>query len=91
MILFQVETHWVCYYNDSKETISDHRYYFDSYGLPPPIEIVEYLGGYTPSVAQHNIYQIQKSGKICGHLCLYFLNRITKGNDFNNVIFSLLK
>ena len=71
-------THWVCYFN---------HYYFDSYGLPPPLEIVEYLG----ENSEYNIYQIQKSGQICGHLCLYFLNRITKGMEFNEIIFSLLK
>ena len=71
-------THWVCYFN---------HYYFDSYGLPPPLEIVEYLG----DNLEYNIYQIQKSGQICGHLCLYFLNRITKGMEFNEIIFSLLK
>ena len=82
-------THWVCYYNG---------YYFDSYGLPPPLEIVEYLGENSalseqlPKVdLEYNIYQIQKSGQICGHLCLYFLNRITKGMEFNEIIFSLLK
>ena len=73
-------THWVCYFNN---------YYFDSYGLPPPLEIVEYLG----DNLEYNIYQIglQKSGQICGHLCLNFLNRITKGMVFNGIIFSLLK
>ena len=82
-------THWVCYFN---------HYYFDSYGLPPPLEIVEYLGDNSalseqlPNVdLEYNIYQIQKSGQICGHLCLYFLNRITKGMEFNEIIFSLLK
>ena len=71
-------THWVCYFN---------HYYFDSYGLPPPLEIVEYL----EDNLEYNIYQTQKSGQICGHLCLYFLNRITKGMEFNEIIFSLLK
>ena len=71
-------THWVCYFN---------HYYFDSYGLPPPLEIVEYLG----DNLEYNIYRILKSGQICGHLCLYFLNRITKGMEFNEIIFSLLK
>ena len=71
-------THWVCYFNNC---------YFDSYGLPPPLEIVQYLG----DNLEYNIYQIQKSGQICGHLCLYFLNRITKGMVFNDIVFSLLK
>ena len=71
-------THWVCYFNN---------YYLDSYGLPPPLEIVEYLG----DNLEYIIFQIQRSGQICGHLCLYFLNRITKGMEFNEIIFSLLK
>ena len=76
-------THWVCY-----STVDPGKsYYFDSYGLPPPLEIVEYLG----DSLEYNIYQIQKSDQICGHLCLYFLNRITKGMVFNDIIFSLLK
>ena len=31
-------THWVCYYSNEKES-----FYFDSYGLDPPDEIVDYL------------------------------------------------
>jgi hypothetical protein len=31
-------THWVCWYRDG-----DNKYYFDSYGLDPPIELVKYL------------------------------------------------
>ena len=76
-------THWVCY----SAVDPGQNYYFDSYGLPPPLEIVQYLG----DNLEYNIYQIQKSGQICGHLCLYFLNRITKGMVFNDIIFSLLK
>ena len=38
-------THWVCYFNN---------YYFDTYGLSPPLEIVEYLG----DNLEYNIYQI---------------------------------
>ena len=81
-------THWVCYFNNLPSAAAqEQNYYFDSYGLPPPLEIVEYLG----DNLEYNIYQIQKSGQICGHLCLYFLNRITKGMEFNEIIFSLLK
>ena len=81
-------THWVCYFNNLPSAVDPgQNYYFDSYGLPPPLEIVEYLG----DNLEYNIYQIQKSGQICGHLCLYFLNRITKGMVFNDIIFSLLK
>ena len=30
-------SHWVCVFNDKAA-----KYYFDSYGLPPPIEVVKF-------------------------------------------------
>jgi len=43
-------THWVCWYKDS-----DKKYYFDSYGLIPPSELVQYLR----SPILYNTEQIQ--------------------------------
>ena len=31
-------THWVAWYKDNND-----KYYFDSYGLQPPVELVRYL------------------------------------------------
>ena len=31
-------SHWTCWYKDGKE-----RYYFDSFGEPPPVELEKYL------------------------------------------------
>ncbi|ELU13787.1 hypothetical protein CAPTEDRAFT_213857 [Capitella teleta] len=36
-------THWVAWHKKGQ-----HKYYFDSYGLPPPTEMIEYLGRGTP-------------------------------------------
>lgn len=61
-------THWTSYVKTDKNV-----YYFDSYGkLPPPLELMNYLG------SGCNIYcnykRFQKFGTvICGHLCLQFL------------------
>ena len=30
-------SHWVCIYNNQA------KYYFDSYGLPPPVEVMKFL------------------------------------------------
>lgn len=62
-------THWVAYYKKGS-----HKYYFDSFGdAPPPIELTKYLG----NNISYNYNNFQKSGVICGHLCLVFLIYIT--------------
>ena len=73
-------THWVCYRKNH-----DKMYYFDSYGLQPPLEIEDYLNG----EINYNEFQIQDFDQVvCGHLCLYVLSSKL---SFDNVIFSLLK
>ena len=79
-----IGTHWVAYYKNI-----DLKIYFDSYGFPPPLELIYYLKDVTKS----NIYQIQPNNTvICGHLCLYVLKSLVKdkGNDFNDIILELL-
>ena len=46
-------THWVARYKNGKTKI-----YFDSYGVQPPIEVVEYLG----SPIRYNTDQLQRAG-----------------------------
>ena len=71
-------THWVCYYENK---------YFDSYGIQPPLEIINYLG----LGIEYNKFQIQDfETVVCGHLCLYVLSRLSKGDDFNNILIFLL-
>ena len=45
-------THWVAWYKDGKD-----KYYFDSYGLQPPNELVKYLR----SKIFYNTEQVQRS------------------------------
>jgi len=71
-------THWVCWFCADKI-----NYYFDSFGLSPPLEIQQYLRGQI----EINISQVQPFGtNICGHLCLYILNKLDKGEKLKNVI-----
>ena len=80
-------THWICYYKKDKK-----KYYFDSYGnvIDKPFkELVKYLG-------KDNIYyndsQVQSYNDppICGHLCVYVLNELSKGKKFEKVINNLI-
>jgi hypothetical protein len=66
-------THWVAYYRN-KKTVN----YFDSFGnLPPPIELVKYLG--SDCKIYYNYKKYQNYGSInCGQLCLHFLYEFNK-------------
>lgn len=73
-------THWVCWWKKGKV-----KYYFDSYGVQPPTELIEYLG-----CLVYNTTQIQKAGTvICGHLCLYVLKKLSEGDSLENIINNL--
>ena len=58
------------------------KIYFDSYGIQPPIEVVEYLG----SPIHYNTNQLQPAGQVFfRHLCLYVLKELGAGNEFQSV------
>jgi len=59
---------------------------FDSCGLPPPVELVDYL----KSPFYCNSKRLQFGDTVfCGHLCLYALKKLGDGCDFQNIINSL--
>ena len=71
-------THWVAWFKDGKNKI-----YFDSYGIQPTKEIIQYLG----QGINYNTDQVQPRGEVfCGHLCLYVLKELNGGKDFQSVI-----
>ena len=71
-------THWVAWYKDGNE-----KFYFDSYGLPPPSELIKYL----QSPLLYNSEQIQPKGQvICGHLCLYVLQQMSARKNLQEII-----
>lgn len=77
-------THWVCY--NKKEGILR---YFDSFGLPPPVELLNYIGKPEGFSLEYNTFQLQKNEPICGHLCLAVLKQLSNGEDFLTVLLSL--
>ena len=73
-------THWVCYYKNK-----DKCYYFDSFGLDPPIELQKYLN----SDIELSTFQIQKFNiHHCGYYCILVLKLLEKYN-YKNIILSL--
>lgn len=76
-----VGSHWVCWYKKGAE-----KFYFDSYGLHPTTELIDYL----KSPVYYNSERIQPDGEVfCGHLCLYILKKLSDGVYFQEVINSL--
>lgn len=61
-------THWVAYCK-RRNNVS----YYDSFGVAPPTELINYLG--KNSLITYSYEQDQRVDQvICGHLCLKFLN-----------------
>lgn len=61
-------THWTALTKNHNQA-----YYFDSFGkLPPPLEVIDYLGDDIQLYYNTKKYQDYNTN-ICGHLCLRFL------------------
>ena len=74
-------THWVAWYKNGTE-----KNYFDSYGLQPPNELVDYL--HSPIL--YNTERVQPYDQVfCGHLCLYVLKQLGGGQHLQDIINSL--
>ena len=73
----QLGSHWVCWYKDGTE-----RYYFDSFGEPPPLELLHYLKTSTeinldlPAIRRSSITVQRYGSNECGSLCLYVLKML---------------
>jgi hypothetical protein len=71
--------HWMCWYKNGKVKLC-----FDSYALPLPVELVDYL-------AEDPVYyygeRVQYGNTVfCGHLCLYVLKKLDDAIDFQEII-----
>lgn len=75
-------THWVAYYKAGPMAV-----YFDSFGLDPPQEILDYLG----CPVRTQTFQLQKADDvICGHLCLHVLRGLAGGQQFEDIILRMV-
>ena len=71
-------THWVLWYREN-----DTNFYFDSYGIQPPLELQRYL----KSSILYNTEQIQPKGEVfCGHLCLHVLKQLSLGRHLQDIV-----
>ena len=79
-------THWVAWHRRAESSPTKKgtkKYYFDSFGLQPPLEMIKYLG----SEILYNTEEIQPKDQVfCGHLCLYVLKEVSKGIGLQRII-----
>ena len=81
-------THWTAWYKSGSrsDSKSGEKLYFDSYGLRPPDELVEYL----QRPVFYNSERVQPEGQVfCGHLCLYVLKKLSDGCNFQEIVNTL--
>ena len=85
-IVYLDPSHLVAYYKDG-----DKRMFFDSLGQPIPTEIKKYLK--TEQEFRDDVPVIQCSRIVKptenGHVCLYVLDNLSKGQEFQDVINSI--
>ena len=88
----QQGSHWICWYKNQHE-----RYYFDSFGEPPPPELLRYLK--TSEELESNAPTIRRSAVTvqhyesneCGSLCLYMLKLLSDGIPFSTILSTLVE
>ena len=65
-------THWVAWYKNGKTKI-----YFNSYGVQPPLEVINYLGRYIITPINCN-----QRGKYFADICVYtFSKNLARANN----------
>ena len=77
----EIGNHNCCYWRNGNE-----KYYFDSFGLIPPKEVIKYLK--TPIM--YSAYQIQQfNDSNCSKKSLFVLDKLNKGNDYIIVLYKI--
>jgi len=78
-------SHWTAWYACAY-ACGDVHYYVHSFGIQPPLELVEYL---KPPIF-YNTEEVHSRVQVfCCHLCLYVLKKLSKGKGLQEIINTL--
>src|SRR6476469_6982705 len=77
-------THWTCLF--VKNGIA---YYFDSFGLDPPLEILDYCKGLERYCSTFKIQQYDEV--VCGHYSIFMLFSLSRGHSFFAILDELYR
>ena len=83
---FKSGSHWVANYID----IVGHKcYYFDSYGMAPPMQIARFMKWLTTQDPAMKLFygsrRLQYNNSECGIYCIYFIIRMLHGDKFEDI------
>jgi hypothetical protein len=77
-------THWTCSANKSN---INYIIYFDSYGMPPPDDVINYLKRSNKKLF-YSTGQLQSDNSTaCGQYCIYFLTSFYKNVPLYNILY----
>jgi hypothetical protein len=78
-------SHWVLTFNSPQH---DHVLFFDSYGIPPGEEILDYLHTAKKPI-QFSTSEIQEWASIlCGYYCIYIAKELNHGKSFYDAVYT---
>ena len=77
-------TYWTCLF-----VKNDVAFYFDSFGLDPPLDILDWCKGLERYCSTS---RIQKNDEvICGHYTIFMLHSLSKGDSFFDILDKLYR
>jgi hypothetical protein len=83
-------THWTCLFiKKARGLIGGVAFYFDSFGLDPPLEVIDYCKGLERYCSTFKIQEYDEV--ICGHYSVYMLYRLSNGDSFFDVLDELYR
>ena len=86
-------THHICYWIDSDRMGANYnqKICFDSFGAPPPTELIDYMKKNDDTKILYSTCVIPDLKETnCSELCLYVLNEVNKGRNYKTIIHELL-
>ena len=86
-----VGTHHICYWISMDEDTGQRQHMcFDSFGVAPPTELIDYMKRDSHDKILYSTYVIQDLKETnCSELCLYVLNELNKGRNYRVIILEL--
>lgn len=74
---YQPGSHWVCSYIDKQGTMA---YFFDSYGLPPPENLLKKMKEVTSNIYYNPITYQAIDSLLCGYFCCMWIREMAKAD-----------
>jgi len=76
-------SHWICVI----DTVPGEIYYVDSFGLPPPLDIISFMKRAKGKTRYWSDAQYQGlTSTSCGYYCIYVIDKILSGEPMRRIL-----